>query len=81
MMHTRNCEKVHFYLNNDRFDLIGLEVSMYDHVGKDEVVDITNKLEAYYGIQVHDIRMNFEMLDQRVCELKHRGGGSDMIKM
>ena len=42
MMHTRKCTNVHKYLNDDRFDTVGLEAKLVETFGA-ETVEWTKK--------------------------------------
>ena len=48
----------------------------------DENVNFTKAwLENYFGKDAKNVKMYFEMLDARVAELKHAGGGGEMVNM
>lgn len=81
MMLTETCERVHQFFIEDKYDRTGLEHILSKKIGNEEFANITMQIEEHYQIQPKDIRTIFEMLDQRVCELKQTGGGSEMIRM
>lgn len=47
MMHTRNCRTLHKYLNEDKFDVEGLERMLYEYFGE-EVNKTKVILEDYF---------------------------------
>lgn len=81
MMHTRNCKRVHDYLNKDRWDMARLEKNLRAEFGEDFYQETKAKMEKYWGEPVKNLRDYFEMLDARVAELKHAGGGQEMIDL
>ena len=78
-MHTRNCKRVHDYLTKDLFDMDLLERLLRINIGDDVVTATWKSLEEHFHNEAKNLRDYFEMLDSRVAELKHAGGGEEMI--
>ena len=81
MMHTRNCKKVHDFLNKDQFDIVRLYEMVRSEFGRTEVANLNQKLSEYFQMPSKNVRDYFEMLDARVAELKQIGGGEEMMQM
>mmetsp|Transcript_16585 Transcript_16585/g.28233 ORF Transcript_16585/g.28233 Transcript_16585/m.28233 type:complete len:252 (+) Transcript_16585:541-1296(+) len=81
MMHTRNCKRVHDYLNKNHFDMDRLELMVNEHFGEQYVLETKAKLEKHFNFKIKNLKDYFEGLDSRVAELKHAGGGEEMIQM
>ena len=79
MMHTRNCKRVHSYLNDDLFDMELLDKMMREEFGSDNVDRDIKVLEKHFKKEIKNLRDYFSALDGRVAELKQLGGGSEMI--
>jgi hypothetical protein len=58
-----------------------LEKMLREEFGDENVNSTKAWLENYFGKKAKDVKAYFEMLDARVAELKHAGGGGDMINM
>ena len=58
-MHTRKCTNVHKYLNDDRYDLEGVESLLLETFGADTVEWTKKKLEEHFGEYAHDLRKYF----------------------
>lgn len=47
-MHTRNCKRVHDYLNKDQYDMAKLTLMLEEEFGEQILVDSTAQLEEYF---------------------------------
>ena len=73
MMHTRNCTNAHKYLNDDRFDTVGLEAKIVETFGAETVEWTKKQLEAHFGEYPKDLRQYFNLLDAKIAEMYHLG--------
>ena len=58
-----------------------LEKMLTEEVGEMNINETKEYLKTYFGKDISNIRDYFEMLDARVAELKHSGGGLHMLNM
>lgn len=68
MLHTRNCKKVHNYLNKDEYDVEGLERMMDEEFGADYVKETKAMLKEHFGKEVDGLRQYFTLLDAITAE-------------
>jgi hypothetical protein len=52
-----------------------------EYAGDQNINEAWSKLEKYFEWKADSLFQYFQMLDSRVAELKHQGGGQEMLNM